>query len=75
MSTSNGSVNDRHPLRALGEVIAASPLFLFAPLSRRWHLCWAATDAEVGERCRVDELVPEPSFNGTRAITIDAPPD
>ena len=59
----------------LGEIAAASPLFLFAPLYRRRHLCWGATDAEVGAAMPGDELVPHPSFNTTRAITIDAPPD
>jgi hypothetical protein len=68
-------VNDRHVLRGLGEVAVASPLFLFAPLYRRRHLRWGATDAEVAGAMPGDELVAEPSFNATRAITIDAPPE
>jgi hypothetical protein len=56
-------------------VAFASPLFLFAPLFRRWHLRWGATDVEVSEAMPGDELVSEPSFNATRAITIDAPPE
>ena len=61
--------------RALGEIAAASPLFLFAPLYRHWHLRWGATDAEVAAAMPGDELVEHPSFNTTRAITIDAPPE
>jgi hypothetical protein len=68
-------VNDRHVLRGLGEVAVASPLFLFAPLYRRRHLRWGATDGEVAGAMPGDELVAEPSFNATRAITIDAPPE
>jgi hypothetical protein len=68
-------MNDRHVLRGLGEVAVASPLFLFAPVYRPWHLRWGATDAEVAGAMPGDELVPETSFNATRAITIDAPPE
>jgi hypothetical protein len=68
-------VSERHVLRGLGEVALASPLFLFAPLYRRWHLRWGATDAEVAEAMPGDELVSEPSFNATRAITIGAAPE
>jgi hypothetical protein len=68
-------MNDKHVLRGLGEVAVASPLFLFAPVYRPWHLRWGARDAEVAGAMPGDELVPEPSFNATRAITIDAPPD
>jgi hypothetical protein len=66
-------VKDRHILRGLGEVLAASPLFVFAPLFRRRHLRWGASDAEVAGTMPGDELVPDPSFNATRAITIEAP--
>jgi hypothetical protein len=68
-------VSERHVLRGLGEVALASPLFLFAPLFRRWHLRWGATQAEVAGAMPGDELVSEPSFNATRAITICTPPE
>jgi hypothetical protein len=58
----------------LGEIALASPLFLFAPLYRRWHLRWGATDAEVAAPMAGDAIVCQPSFATTRAITIDAPP-
>ena len=34
-----------------------------------------ATDAEVASALPGDDIVPEPSFNATRAITIAAPPE
>jgi hypothetical protein len=61
--------------RGLGEIAVASPLFLFAPFFRRRHLRWGATDAELVASMPGDELVPHPSFNATRAITIAAPPE
>ena len=68
-------MSDRRVLRGLGEVALASPLFLFGPLYRRRHLRWGANDAEVAGAMPGDEFVPEASFNDTRAITIDAPPE
>jgi hypothetical protein len=61
--------------RGLGEIVAASPLFLFAPLYRHWHLRWGATEAEVDAVMPGDDVVSHPSFTTTRAITIDAPPE
>jgi alpha/beta hydrolase fold len=66
---------ERHVLRGLGEIILASPRFATAPLIRRRHLRWGATDAEVAAPMPGDELVPRSSFTATRAITIDAPPE
>lgn len=42
---------------------------------RSWQLTWGATAAEVSRRLPSDDLVPAPTFNATRAITIDAPPE
>jgi hypothetical protein len=50
----------RDVTHGLREIAVASPLFLFAPLYRHWHLRWG---------------VSHPSFDTTRAITIDAPPE
>jgi hypothetical protein len=69
------AVNDRRLLRSLGEVLAASPLFLSAPLYRRRHLRWGASEAEVAAAMPGDEIVSDPSFNATRAITIETSPD
>ena len=65
---------ERQVLRGLGDVVVASPLFVTAPLLRRRHLRWGATDAEVGGQMPGDEIVPRTSFDATRAITISAPP-
>ena len=51
------------------------PLFATAPLYRHWHMRWGATDGEVRASMPGDELVPKASFNATRAITIQAPPE
>ena len=65
----------RDVARSAADVLVASPRFLTAPFYRRWHLRWGATDAEVASAMPGDELVPEPSFSATRAITIAAPPE
>jgi hypothetical protein len=59
----------------VGEVLAAAPLFAAAPVVRHWHLHWGATADEVVARMPGDGLVEHPSFDATRAITIDAPPE
>ncbi|HEV3484467.1 MAG TPA: hypothetical protein VG106_03600 [Vicinamibacterales bacterium] len=53
----------------------AVPLALAAPLIRRWHGRWGATDEEVGMSLPGDDLVPGCQVNWTRAITIAAPPE
>ncbi len=42
---------------------------------RPWQLTWGATAPEVSRRLPSDDLVLAPTFNATRAITIDAPPE
>jgi hypothetical protein len=69
------ATEERRMLRGLGEIILASPRFATAPLIRRRHLRWGATDAELAAPMPGDELVPRSSFTATRAITIDAPPE
>lgn len=76
MTATASSKRDRHErwrsLRALAEDV---PLFLTAPLYRRWHLRWGATDVEVSSSLPGDDLQPRAQFRATRAITIDAPPE
>src|SRR5690242_4699429 len=55
------------------DFLGGMPLFATAPLYRHWHMRWGATDTEVRATMRGDELVPDASFNATRAITIRAP--
>jgi hypothetical protein len=65
----------RHIAGGLLDAMGGLPLFLTAPIYRRRHLRWGATDEEVGAVMPGDELVPRASFNATRAVLIDAPPD
>lgn len=51
------------------------PVFLTAPLYRRWHLRWGATDTEVAHRCPGMIFTRHAQYRTTRAITIDAPPE
>jgi hypothetical protein len=53
----DGSANGRHVRRGLGAVLVAIPFFLFAPFFRRRHLRWGASDVELTEAMRGDELV------------------
>jgi hypothetical protein len=50
----------------------AAPLYLagYRPLQLRW----GATDGELAQVLPGDEIAPQPIFNATRAITIDASP-
>ena len=61
-------------LRSAEMVLLALPLFAAAPLLRRWHLRWGASDDELAREMPGDELVRDPSFEATSAITVDAPP-
>jgi hypothetical protein len=70
-----GLVRTTEIAQAIGAAVVGTPFFAIAPLIRRWHLRWGATDAEVARPMQGDELVPQPSFNATRALTIKAPPD
>jgi hypothetical protein len=74
MLTERKPMNAQDAARSAADVLLASPRFLTAPLYRHWHLRWGATDAEVAAIMPGDKLVPRPSFNATRAITIAAPP-
>jgi hypothetical protein len=60
--------------RGLVDALGGLPLFITAPLFRRWHLRWGATADEVHAPMPGDADVPKASFSATRAITIDAPP-
>ena len=42
---------------------------------RPWHLTWGATEVEVGRSMPGDDVVPHPSFNATRAVTVEALPE
>jgi hypothetical protein len=56
-------------------VLQDLPIFLTAPLYRRWHTRWGATPTELATAMPGDDLVPQAQYRSTRAITIDAPPE
>jgi hypothetical protein len=51
------------------------PVFLTAPLYRRWHRHWGATTSEVAAALPGDAFLDHAQFRSTRAITIGVPPD
>jgi len=57
------------------DVLVDLPRFATAPLYRRWHRRWGATDDEVRADMPGDELITDVAYLITRAITIDAPPE
>ncbi len=48
---------------------------IYALIVRPWHLRWGATDAELERGLPGDDLIPDPIYETTHAITIDAPVD
>src|SRR6185312_12202806 len=48
---------------------------IYAKVWRPWQLTWGAKPEEVARSLPGDDLVSSPTFNATRAISIDAPPE
>ncbi|WP_159829309.1 hypothetical protein [Arthrobacter sp. 9AX] len=48
---------------------------IYGAVWRPWQLTWGATSEEVARPLPGDDLVPFPTFNATRAISIAAPPE
>jgi hypothetical protein len=65
----------RHLWAQLGRVAADIPLFLTAPLYRRWHCRWGASPAEVTGSMPGDDVLPAAQYRCTRAVTIAAAPE
>jgi hypothetical protein len=61
-------------LHEVRDVLADVPRFLTAPLVRRRHLRWGATDEEVAAAVPGDDWLTNPDYVSTRAISIAAPP-
>jgi hypothetical protein len=55
--------------------IAAAVAVTYVKIWRPWELTWGATPDEVSRPLPGDDLVTRPTFNATRAISIDAPPE
>jgi hypothetical protein len=49
----------------IGHVVQDLPVFLTAPLYRRWHLHWGATAAEAAAELPGDTLVPAAQYRAT----------
>jgi hypothetical protein len=62
-------------VQELRDVLADVPLFLIAPLVRRRHRRWGATDDEVSRTLLGDDQLADPDYVSTRALTIAAPPE
>ncbi|MDQ3864776.1 MAG: hypothetical protein M3317_15010 [Actinomycetota bacterium] len=59
-------------LRPVAAVGALAP-WVYLLVVRPWHLRWGATPEDVRKRLPGDELVPHPTVQSTRAVTIRAP--
>jgi hypothetical protein len=70
-----GAVSWAALLSQLRDVLVDLPVFATSPAYRRWHLRWGATRTEVAQAMPGDDMVSNPSYLSTRAITIDAPPE
>jgi hypothetical protein len=59
----------------LGTALVLGCVALFYLVYRPWQSTWGATGAEVGRPMPGDEVVKKPTFNATRAVTVNAPPE
>ena len=68
-------------MRRIGRVLSvaagclAAVAVLFHFVYRPWQLNWGATGEEVRRAMAGDEIVRSPTFNATRAVTVNAPAD
>jgi hypothetical protein len=56
-------------------LLVVPPILLGLQIYRKWALTWGATKDEVRRSLPGDEVVPNASFNATRAMTIKARPE
>ncbi len=56
-------------------VLGAVAFGVYLRFIRPWQLRWGATDEEVGRAMPGDDVVKHPTFNATRAVTIQARPE
>ncbi|MCJ7531468.1 MAG: hypothetical protein MUO64_10625, partial [Anaerolineales bacterium] len=60
---------------AIAIMAAVAALTIYLLWVRPWQLRWGATDEEVARLMPGDEIVKRPTFNATRAVTIQARPE
>lgn len=58
-----------------GMIGASGLLAAYLAWIRPWQLRWGASDAEAAMAMPGDHWLPAPSFDATRAVEIDAPPE
>ncbi len=56
-------------------IAGAVGLGVYLRVIRPWQLRWGATDEEVARAMPGDNVVQQATFNATRAVTIEAPPE
>src|SRR6266702_5018106 len=56
-------------------VLGAVAIGVYLRFIRPWQLRWGATDEEVARAMPGDDVVKQPTFNATRAVTIQARPE
>src|SRR2546430_14943412 len=56
-------------------VLGAGAFGVYLRFIRPWQLRWGATDEEVARAMSGDDVVKRPTFNATRAVTIQARPE
>ena len=56
-------------------VLGAVACGVYLRFIRPWQLRWGATDEEVARTLPGDDVVKQPTFNATRAVTIQARPE
>jgi len=55
--------------------ITAAALVLYLVFVRPWQLRWGSTETDIMRPMPGDDIVENPSFNATRAVTVNAPPE
>ncbi len=64
--------NKRWQWAAIGGGLVASAA-IYARWMRPWFHRWGATPEELSRSHRGDDLVPDPTYQATLAVTVDAP--
>ncbi len=63
-------------LKTIGGLAAgAIALSVYLRIIRPWQLRWGATDEEIARAMPGDNVIHNPTFVATRAVTIDTPPE
>jgi hypothetical protein len=58
-----------------GAALAGSAVAFYVAFIRPRQMHWGATEEEISQALPYDDLVPNPTWNSTRAITVEATPE